>query len=238
MDAEGKKEEAEIPSNEEIPREVQVIVKEEVERQLADIADDPEYQETIGDLYSEVLTDYAKSTYLILRWIDTKFDPRQVLYPGSGADRIPKTAFGEAKVIHYGLEEYWKSQGKQVFFDELGEGQKVVAEHGDLPFSDSSFQAILLLDAPIETVGFVREEAERVLAKGGLVILAQNVLMGKEDEVVATEEPEFAEEHRQIDIVEIYRKSPFFEEMPVPEKFQNRGASLTEFFIFRKTKDK
>jgi hypothetical protein len=240
MDAEGEKEATGIPSDEEIPREAQTIIKEEVERQLKEIADDPEFRETIEDIYGEVLADYAESSYLFLKWLDREFQPERVLYPASGADRIPKTALGD-KVFHLSLEEFWvqsdETKGKRHFKD-LEEGQRTVAEFGAIPFGDSQFQVVLFMDAAIEIVEPARAEAERVLAEDGLVVLAQNVLMGEEDKVVAEEEPEFAEEHRQVDIVEIYRKSPLFKEVSVPEKFQNEGASKTEFFIFRKTKSK
>lgn len=204
-----------IRFKEEVPGDVLAFIEAEVEKDVAPIAEeDP----ATAEFLREVMDDYRKSSYSFFRWIKAEFNPDKVLYPASGFDQMPKIALGEERVVHTSLEEYEPGEEKERYFEILGKGKKVIADNVVLPFPESTFQAVFLLDSAFMLVREQRDEFIRVLEEGGIIILTKDVLV----------------DDTENDRIQHYGQSPFLESLTVADQFQKQGEAGAEFFIFRK----
>lgn len=200
----------------EIPPNIRNEIEKEVQKDIAPILEeDPE----TAEFYKEAMTDYRERVYGVLSWVKEKFNPSSVLYPASGFDRMPKLVFEENMVVHTSLEEY--KTGDRKYFEDLGEGKRVVADNVALPFPDSKFQAIVLLGLPYEFVAPQRNELVRVLDRGGVIVLARNILTDYDKE--------------EVESWQNFAQDLPFEKLIVPDQFQG-GDLETEFLVFKKQK--
>ena len=105
-----------------------------------------------------------------LKWIQSEFNPKNILYAGSGHDALPKKILGEDAVIHISLEENkpWFPGG---YFSELGSGKKVEGDFLRAPFKEKTLDAIYIHDAPENIVKKGLGEFKRILKDSGFLIL-------------------------------------------------------------------
>jgi hypothetical protein len=193
-----------------------LLIEREVIRDVEPIKEeDPETAEIL-----EIYTHFRISMYNFLKWSDNKFRPSRILYPASGHDVIPKLVFGEQRVVHTSVEEYY---GDQNYFTNLGEGKKVIALNQKLPFKKSSFDIIVIAGLP-ENVPEQLTEFSRALSVNGHIIFGRQT-----HELVHTDES-----NKDQEILDYLKNSPTFEESKVPEELQFRGDSQTEFWAFKK----
>ncbi len=196
-----------ISREDKIPqRAIEVIEGEVLKATLPIIKDDPLTAEYI----EEVERDYKISQYLFLKWISNTFHQGKILYAGSGFDVLPKFVFGEEKVFHISLEDYKEGDGK--YFPVLGSGLKIIANNQSLPFDKDNFEAVLLFGLPMETIKDQLSETIRVLKNYGLIVCDKTVI-------------------NENNLSGLFLD---YEKIDVPARFQNRGISETEFFVFLK----
>lgn len=157
-----------------LPPEVADFISKEqklVAEEMQNFADKETIDNEIG-----VIADSRKAEHHFLNWVQSNYNPEKILYPSSGSDQIPKLSFGEDRVVHTSLEQY-QGDGSSYFTD-LGQGNKVISSFSvDLPFGNSSFDTIVLLEleSPLlqeDTNNRYKREINRVLKEDGLVILS------------------------------------------------------------------
>ena len=205
-------EEKETPTTE-IPESIEKAIDEEVGREIAILLDTAAF-------YQEFLGDYKRRLYSFLNWVKGKYHPSSVLYPASGSDKMAKLVFGEEKVVHTSIEDYGEDKG-EVFFDELGEGKKVVADNLRLPFSDSQFQAITLIEVDYELIENQRSEFVRVLEEGGVIAIARSI------------EADYG--GKKAHLWENFAEGLPLKEIAVPVQLQVQGGELdNEFILYQK----
>ncbi|RJQ25864.1 hypothetical protein C4577_04580 [Candidatus Parcubacteria bacterium] len=162
------------------------------------------------------IIDYKLSLYFFLKWIKVNFKPQNILYPASGFDRIPKIVFGKNNVIHTSIEDL--QDGGKKYFNQLGDGIKIVADNHNLPFESEIFDLVLLLDSTFEAIGECRDEIIRVATKGGIIILTRNIF--QEDNVK--------------DRISHYQQSKLLKILhPSLENYKKKKSNV-EFFVFQK----
>lgn len=104
-----------------------------------------------------------------LEWAKETFHSRNIYYPGSGWDQLPKKIFGEDAVVHLSLEEI-----RGGYFRKLGSGHKVKGDFRESPFKDEAFDAVYICGTPPKiTIGAVGE-FYRILKNDG-VLLFDNI---------------------------------------------------------------
>lgn len=211
---------SDIPQPEDIPLEVLQIIEQEVYKDIAPILEEDLETAEILRVY---MKDYRTSMYLFLRWFDRKINPQRILYPASGHDIIPKITFGQDRVVHTSLEGH-KIPDKPYFL-ELGEGNKIIADNISLPFGNSTFQAVVLVNPP-EDIKIHLQEFDRVLEYVGALIIARMT-----HELIHKDELDITN-----GIVQYYEQSRRFKRVSIPDQLQKRGESETEFIVFRKNK--
>lgn len=216
----------------EVPPDIMKELESEIEKDIKPITDalagEPEevINQTI-DLYREVMLDDRESTYRFYSWVRDTYKPRRILYPAAGADVMPKLAFGEEKVTHTSLEEHIavETAEQEKYFEELGEGRKVIADNIELPFAKASFQAVILTGSAYEDVGLTPEEIARVLDNEGIIILNQSQ---------HTTDTKGGSQGKQDRRMSEFGKLDSLRSIAVPEEFQSSGASEIEFFLLQK----
>lgn len=190
-----------------IPADIFKIIKEEVEKSVLPLREDDPWT---AELDAEYELDCKIAQYIFLSWLKTNISKDKILYAGSGDDVLPKIVFGEDKVVHVSMENYngWET----IYFPELGSGMKLVADNIDMPFPDSSFDMVMFFGLYTDSTLNQINEAVRVLDHNGLIIC---------DDTITS----------HIDLSGYLHE---FEEIEVPEVFQNCGISETNFAVFRK----
>ena len=105
-----------------------------------------------------------------LKWIQSEFNPKNILYAGSGHDALPKKILGEDAVIHIFLVENkpWFPGG---YFSELGSGKKVEGDFLRAPLKDKTLDAVYIHNAPEDIVKSGLGEFKRILKDSGILIL-------------------------------------------------------------------
>ncbi|RJQ37912.1 hypothetical protein C4559_02905 [Candidatus Microgenomates bacterium] len=184
-------------------------IKQEV---LKDVGPIPRREAATAEFIKEIMFDYRVSSYFFLKWIDSTFFPESILYPACGHDILPKLVFGTERIIHTSLE------GSEEYFSRLGDGKKIIANNSALPFRDVCFKAVIICGVSTKSVSKWMKEFHRVLSKGGVVMIIKSMLDNLS--------------------VEEYCTSSFYSPFPIPPKFQKRGKSETEFYVFKKIKEK
>lgn len=183
------------------------MIDGEVQKAIVGIIDDD--SETAIFL-EKVEMDYKVSQLLVLEWLERNTSLEKILYAGSGFDVIPKFVFGEEKVIHTSLEEY--KIGDRKYFPDLGSGNKVITDNEQLPFSNSIFDMVIFFGLPTEIIIDQLSESNRVLKDGGLIICERTIINDGDPTKMFFD----------------------YERVKVPSRFQNRGISETEFYVFKK----
>lgn len=189
------------------------LIKQEVRKDIAPLLEE-DFQ--TANFLKYAIMDYRMNSYFMFKQIEERFKPSLILYPASGFDRVPKIAFGKEKVIHTSLEEH--EEGGQKYFDQLGDGIKVIADNNSLPFGSSVFDAVLLLDSSFEIACNPKDEFLRVLKKDGIIVLAKNIFQNDENE----------------DRVKYYFETGLFKKIKIATYFEFHNKSDTEFFILKK----
>jgi len=193
--------------DETIPKDILEIIKKEVEKSVLPLREDDPWTAELDEEYE---LDYKKAQYLFLNWLKSNSPSEKILYAGSGCDILPKLIFGEDAVIHTSMESYDGDETR--YFPELGNGIKAIADNVDMPFPNSCFDMVLFFGLYTDSTVNQIIEAARVLAHNGLIIC---------DDTITS----------NIDLSSYLYG---FEEIEVPEVFQNCGISETNFAVFRK----
>ena len=137
-----------------------------------------------------------------LKWVQSEFNPKNILYAGSGNDALPKKILGEDAVIHISLEENeaWFPGG---YFSELGSGKKIKGDFLKAPFKDKILDAVYIHDAPENIVKKGLKEFKRILRDSGILILDNSNWFEEQVE----------------DFIKVTEKD--FVKIALPEKFNN-----------------
>ncbi len=128
-----------------------------------------EVEET-GSIWESHETAVADCRKEFLKWIQSEFNPKNMLYAGSGRDKLPKSVLGEDAVIHLSLEENkpWFPGG---YFSELSGGKKIQGDFLQPPFKEKTLDAVYIHDAPEDIVKKGLGEFKRILKDSGILIL-------------------------------------------------------------------
>lgn len=121
----------------------------------------------------------------MLWWIEESYKPRRVLYPGSGADKIPRRVFGD-RVVSVSREDtaYYRRE------------MNVQANMFVNPFPNDAFDMVYMHDIREILAGKPKEELVRVLKDKGLLVLVDE---GTDEEFGELVEG-FTEKNKLVDI--------------------------------------
>lgn len=201
----------------EIPADIYAAFEKEVELEVGPMA---EFMpaETV-DYYEVVGMETRTATYQLLKWLYGEHDIELSLQPGAGFEKVPALTLGTDKVVQTSLEKYDPEEAKQ-YYGEEEEAMRVVADNERLPFSQDSFDALLVLETTFAIAGQQRDELLRTLKPGGVVVITESAATYDDDK----------KHHRVIH----YRNSGLLEEIPVPKELQDNLFSGVRFTVFRK----
>lgn len=101
-----------------------------------------------------------------IKYIDEKYKPKFVYYPGCGADNIPKYFFGDERVIHLSLPE---NEEETKYLERLGEGIKLLGDMNCSPLADNCVDLIWINLRGMPLSKEAIEDFKRVLKKNGLI---------------------------------------------------------------------
>ena len=130
----------------------------------------PDEIEKTGSIWESHETAVENRRKEFLKWVQSEFNPKNMLYAGSGNDKLPKNVLGEDAVIHISLEENkpWFPGG---YFSGLGSGKKVEGDFLQAPFKEKTLDAVYIHDAPENIVRKGLCEFKRILKDSGILIL-------------------------------------------------------------------
>lgn len=160
----------------------------------------------------EIARDHKKSEYLFMQYLNISYSPQKIVYAGCGFDTIPKTVFSEEKVFHTSLEKFNKEDRE--YFNEIGNGHKIIANNIFSPFADSSFDLALLLGLEDQHIKNQKSEIVRVLKNNGLIVCDNLLSFNNHHDEVFSE----------------------FQKLEIPPSYQFKGISEISYSIYKNKK--
>lgn len=123
----------------------------------------------------ELMHDYMSYWCNVLSFVNKKYCPEKVLYPGVGFDFFPKEIFGDQETVMTSIENF--SGTNDQYFNELKGRNRIIADNKKLPFCDQIFSGIVISGIGKDAFDLWSKEMMRVLKPEGFILVGKSILV-------------------------------------------------------------